>query len=43
MDDKSNYPRAPQVSFGKAVAIGLGAGAIGALRYLRIHLHMSIQ
>ncbi|KAH7045119.1 hypothetical protein B0J12DRAFT_151268 [Macrophomina phaseolina] len=31
MDDKSNYPRAPQVSFGKAVAIGLGAGAIGAL------------
>ena len=30
-DAKSNYPAFPQVGFGKAIAIGLGAGAIGAL------------
>ncbi|KAJ9621665.1 hypothetical protein H2203_007154 [Taxawa tesnikishii (nom. ined.)] len=30
-DPKSNYPQEPRVSFGQAVAIGIGAGAIGAL------------
>lgn len=29
-DAKSNYPAFPQVTFGRAVAIGLGAGLIGA-------------
>ncbi|KAJ9625644.1 hypothetical protein H2203_004403 [Taxawa tesnikishii (nom. ined.)] len=31
MDPKSTYPKHPRVSFGQAVAIGLGAGAIGGL------------
>lgn len=30
-DPKANYPAFPQVGFGKAIAIGLGAGAVGAL------------
>ncbi|ERF77217.1 hypothetical protein EPUS_05786 [Endocarpon pusillum Z07020] len=30
MDEKSAYPRYPKVSLGQAIAIGLGAGAVGA-------------
>jgi hypothetical protein len=33
-DAKSNYPAFPQVGFGKAIAIGIGAGAVGALVYV---------
>ena len=31
VDEKSMYPRFPKVTFGQSVAIGLGAGFIGAL------------
>lgn len=30
-DDKSIYPRFPRLSFGQAVAVGLGAGLIGTV------------
>jgi len=30
-DEKSLYPRFPRVTFGQAVAVGLGAGLVGAL------------
>ncbi|KAJ4323586.1 hypothetical protein N0V94_001779 [Neodidymelliopsis sp. IMI 364377] len=30
-DAKPSYPSFPQVGFGKAIAIGIGAGALGAL------------
>lgn len=30
-DPKSSYPKLPQVGFGHAVAIGIGAGFVGAL------------
>jgi hypothetical protein len=29
-DAKSTFPTSPQVSFGRALAIGIGAGALGA-------------
>ena len=32
-DAKSLYPSVPRVSFGRAVAIGLSAGFLGALVY----------
>lgn len=31
-DEKSLYPRFPRITFGQAVAVGLGAGLVGALR-----------
>ncbi|KAJ9640110.1 hypothetical protein H2201_009250 [Coniosporium apollinis] len=34
MNEKSAYPRYPQVSFGRAIAIGMGAGAVGAVGML---------
>lgn len=30
-DAKSSFPKFPQVGFGRAVAIGVGAGFVGAL------------
>lgn len=33
-DSKSIYPAFPRVSFGQAVAIGLSAGAVGAIAYV---------
>jgi hypothetical protein len=33
-DEKSMYPAFPRVSFGQAVAIGLSAGIVGAIRYI---------
>jgi hypothetical protein len=33
-DEKSIYPAFPQVSFGRAVAIGLSAGFVGAFMYV---------
>jgi len=30
-DAKSSFPKFPQVGFGRAVAIGIGAGFVGAL------------
>jgi hypothetical protein len=32
-DAKSSYPAFPKVGFGRAVAIGIGAGFVGALVY----------
>lgn len=31
MDPKANYPQFPRTTFGRAVMIGLGVGAIGGL------------
>lgn len=36
-DPKSIYPTFPRVSFGRAVAIGLSAGFLGALVYVNTH------
>jgi len=35
-DAKSSYPTFPKVGFGRAVAIGIGAGFLGALVYVKI-------
>jgi hypothetical protein len=35
-DAKSNFPAFPKVGFGRAVAIGIGAGAVGALVYVDV-------
>lgn len=34
MDEKSTYPRHPQVSFSRAMVIGLGAGLLGGAVYV---------
>lgn len=39
-DSKSIYPAFPRVSFGQAVAIGLSAGAVGAIAYVH---YLTIQ
>jgi hypothetical protein len=38
-DAKSSYPTFPRVGFGRAVAIGLGAGFLGALMYVHTITH----
>jgi hypothetical protein len=36
-DAKSSYPAFPKVGFGRAVAIGIGAGFVGAFVFVIFH------
>jgi hypothetical protein len=42
-DAKSSFPKFPQVGFGRAVAIGIGAGFVGALVYVNSGLTCTLQ
>jgi hypothetical protein len=42
-DAKSSFPKFPQVGFGRAIAIGIGAGFVGALVYVNGGMKFTLQ